>query len=283
MATPPKLPTELVDQIIDHLHADVESLLSISLASRSCCTATRYHLFGTMLVSAAREQDAFQTFAYFLASSPSICVYVRSLTLFGRTPAPQPRELCSHIISTVVSLLPRLRVLELRDTRFACRCEEDFPLMARTSLETLIIYGAEVSTLKTILAVFSVFTEVRTLRIEYLQLFIKSDLQRMLPSDVEDALSSLSPSPWLSVSSLILQSYSDFSVIWVLCIILRTVLQFDALVSLEIAWPGERGLDAYTPLFQVASKHPRELIVGYYLSLPLGIAPLYPSEYQLHT
>ncbi|TCD62434.1 hypothetical protein EIP91_006895 [Steccherinum ochraceum] len=66
-------PTELVAQIVDHLHNDIASLAALALVSRSCCVASRYHLFTKITVRAVDASEAtFQDFGNFLASRPLI-------------------------------------------------------------------------------------------------------------------------------------------------------------------------------------------------------------------
>lgn len=119
-------PPELIDIIIDHLHADNKSLAACTLVCRSWLPSSRYHLFSTITVI-AHPQLSFWPLIRFLEEAKAIALFICDLNLWGQTsenfsievPLDAEPSLCHHSLAVMVSKLPTLRRLAIRGVRFA--------------------------------------------------------------------------------------------------------------------------------------------------------------------
>ncbi|KAI0752917.1 hypothetical protein C8Q80DRAFT_1267382 [Daedaleopsis nitida] len=73
-----RLPPELLDQIIDNLHNDKDSLRACSLVCRSLVSSARFHLFRTILI---RDDNYKRMVSLFVDTAPGLALFVRNLTL----------------------------------------------------------------------------------------------------------------------------------------------------------------------------------------------------------
>ena len=74
----PKLPPELIDEALDHLWNDPDTLKTCSLACRSWVPTTRLHLFRTILLSSSTSTARFSAL---LDSQPALARCVRKLSI----------------------------------------------------------------------------------------------------------------------------------------------------------------------------------------------------------
>ncbi|KAG6874863.1 hypothetical protein C0993_011886, partial [Termitomyces sp. T159_Od127] len=77
-----RLPQELVDQIIDHLHDDYPALTSCSLVSHAWRPSSLFHIFSRLSIKvtpSASPADLCRRLYHLLTSSPAICAYIREL------------------------------------------------------------------------------------------------------------------------------------------------------------------------------------------------------------
>lgn len=110
--SPPKLPMELTDAILDQLHDDIPTLLTCSVICSSWLQATRYHLFYSLRINNTKSGRTFSDFLAFIKSSPDICVYIHSLGLQGDG-ADAAQCIGPFLLSQILQRLPCLRNLEL--------------------------------------------------------------------------------------------------------------------------------------------------------------------------
>ncbi|KAJ7683381.1 hypothetical protein B0H17DRAFT_37562 [Mycena rosella] len=79
------IPPELIDLIVDHLHADIPALKACSLAARSFVASTRPHIFRKVEVTPPlpgnTSQTSCQRLYKLLTSSPHIAPLVEDLTI----------------------------------------------------------------------------------------------------------------------------------------------------------------------------------------------------------
>ncbi|KAJ3476648.1 hypothetical protein NLI96_g11016 [Meripilus lineatus] len=115
----PLLPQELIDQILDYLFDDVDTLRSCSSVSPGWLDSARHHLFKkfTFVAKAGPNGASFAQFAVFLKDSSSVCKHVRTLHLHGgslsTTPVGAADSLAIPDFAGIVSLLPSLREVKL--------------------------------------------------------------------------------------------------------------------------------------------------------------------------
>ena len=75
-----RLPPELVDAIIDHLHNDKRSLASCSLVCKDWRYSARYHLFANLTLKPTKANDP-----SLLKSAPKVIPFIRHLLLDYRS------------------------------------------------------------------------------------------------------------------------------------------------------------------------------------------------------
>lgn len=75
-----RLPPELVDIIIDHLHNDKRSLAACSLVCKEWRSSARYHLFANITLKPTEAKDP-----DFLTSAPKVVPFIRHLHLDYRS------------------------------------------------------------------------------------------------------------------------------------------------------------------------------------------------------
>ncbi|TCD71447.1 hypothetical protein EIP91_010153 [Steccherinum ochraceum] len=114
------VPQELVDHVIDHHHADRETLKACSLVSRAWTPSSQLHLFESVSVPYSAPD-----FLAFLDASPRIAQYIRRLRFF-----PEIRKgrlvtiICPlHMIPPVLHRLTNLTSFELDNMCTVCLCK----------------------------------------------------------------------------------------------------------------------------------------------------------------
>ncbi|THH26799.1 hypothetical protein EUX98_g7398 [Antrodiella citrinella] len=126
----PRLPIELLDRTVDYLHDDPDTLWSCTSVSHVFLRSARCQLFHTLSIAndPSCAHGGYAPFLCFLERTPEICAYIHQVK-FVRYPAsdeqplPVP-ELCLHILSEILSYLPRLHTLILsKDIHIVCHCQ----------------------------------------------------------------------------------------------------------------------------------------------------------------
>ncbi|GBE83090.1 hypothetical protein SCP_0501360 [Sparassis crispa] len=79
--SPPALPIEIFDNVLDHLWDDPHVLAACSLASRMLLSTSRFHLFNTISLDDPAMHDLFYRL---LKASPAVSSYVRHLSVDQR-------------------------------------------------------------------------------------------------------------------------------------------------------------------------------------------------------
>jgi len=115
-----RLPQELVDEIIDHLTEETNSLKAFSLVSSSCFHYSRRHLFRSLIVTSNGNPSGFDHFLSYLQdkSDPTHSSYVQSLSLqapSGLSSSPFP-NLKTPLLLGILHHLPHLHHLTIRYT-----------------------------------------------------------------------------------------------------------------------------------------------------------------------
>ncbi|KAI0326794.1 hypothetical protein GY45DRAFT_1437382 [Cubamyces sp. BRFM 1775] len=72
-----RLPIELIEQIIDHLHDDLQTLRTLALVSYALLPAARYHIFHRIIVHERNYVESVRLFV----KNPGLAEYVRDLYL----------------------------------------------------------------------------------------------------------------------------------------------------------------------------------------------------------
>ena len=141
----PRFPPELVDQTIDYLHEDKESLKACSLVSRQWLNTTRHHLFrSTVIVGTSRPGHGFAEFAQFLANRPNIAFFIQELRLQGEVNLSSGRpQSCKHEMQDILGRMPRLHKFDIFGVRFGgcdgeCRGRRFIPKPVSLDQVTLV-------------------------------------------------------------------------------------------------------------------------------------------------
>ena len=110
---PPRLPAELTDRIIGHLHFDKLALTTCSLVCKDWLPASRYHFFQTNI---CLTRDNVHSFVELLNSPASTFFgYALHVHIFpGKTTRPLKRYNASCIFETISHHLFRLTIKSLR-------------------------------------------------------------------------------------------------------------------------------------------------------------------------
>ncbi|KAI0636453.1 hypothetical protein C8Q77DRAFT_1092801 [Trametes polyzona] len=106
---PHRLPQELVDQAIDHLWNDRETLSACSLVCHAWLPSARTHLFRDQRLTGAKACTRFEAL---LESVPDVARYVRKLTINEPMSATYAQNWISRV-PALVAQLHRLTTLEL--------------------------------------------------------------------------------------------------------------------------------------------------------------------------
>jgi hypothetical protein len=151
--------SELADQVIDHLHADAESLRTCALVSRSWVPAARYHIFFSVNI---KKNSTCRFLCDIIAQSPDIGGYIRNIYIYfqaTRPPftslldlhVPQPRRLtivnCPHTeeLALICHLidLPSVTHIRFFSGTSVSRAQLDYLAQNRTTkLDSLLLYSA---------------------------------------------------------------------------------------------------------------------------------------------
>ncbi|EKM56550.1 uncharacterized protein PHACADRAFT_253742 [Phanerochaete carnosa HHB-10118-sp] len=143
VSTPARLPPELCDMVIDHLHDDKTSLALCSLVSASWLRSARYHLFDSIYIYCEKEADAFQKFLDYLRSTPSVCAYIKDICFDGFHEADPDSDglgetLESTFLSAITALLPSAHSYSFINCQWA-RSERELPKWKQVPLHSLYI------------------------------------------------------------------------------------------------------------------------------------------------
>jgi hypothetical protein len=110
----PRLPPELCDMIVDHLHDNKAALANCTLVCRSWLRAARYHLFDSIYIHLERDLDALEHFLAYLRSRPSVRTYVKDICFDGFIETQDPPDtLDSAFLSSITELLPKVHTISL--------------------------------------------------------------------------------------------------------------------------------------------------------------------------
>lgn len=134
----PRLPPELQDQIIDHLHSDKHALRACALVSREWRTSGQFHLFRSVRVS---NPGALAALNGFLDSAVHLRGHIRSLEVRGAShPDDTVRDsqmiLTREELATFVARLPRLTSLTLDGVWLSPARNSSSPLHSASPLPT---------------------------------------------------------------------------------------------------------------------------------------------------
>ncbi|KAI0792083.1 hypothetical protein C8Q75DRAFT_619127 [Abortiporus biennis] len=176
LSTHPRLPSELTDMVIDHLHDDKQALARCSLVAKSWLNASHFHLFHSIEVRDTSRGCGFIGLLSFLESSCSMSVrnYLKELHLMAhRTPLEelsQPpyrrRHLYPSILAKILSRLPQLRVLTMRDVHF---CQDPWRNHVRLPIKLDLLemddIGCATEGPDEVLYLLRLFSEVKVLNI----------------------------------------------------------------------------------------------------------------------
>lgn len=131
---PSRLPLEIIEQTIDHLHGDRTTLATCSLVSASWVHESRNHLFHSLKVTDSSDLTHFRDFAQLLSSSV-IGQHIRHLHLyngdFGAT--LHGVEMDISLLVSILSYLKRLRTLQFSSIYW----RSDTPLAPNLRLPTV--------------------------------------------------------------------------------------------------------------------------------------------------
>lgn len=124
-----RLPPELLDIVIDHLHDDLTTLRSLAITSTQCLHSSRVHLFyriqlmhhpsGEYHQTPSRVLDKYYRLNKILDTSPRLRGYIRHLVIHRAEPS---HWVWYHIEPVVVQILGKLNnvsILSLRHVDFA--------------------------------------------------------------------------------------------------------------------------------------------------------------------
>ncbi|KAH8092535.1 hypothetical protein BXZ70DRAFT_459070 [Cristinia sonorae] len=192
----PRLPPELMDYIIDHLHKSSKELKVLGLVCRAWLISTRYHLFRTIRVLGSckhRGQHntprSLNTLSKLLRTpSSTIRNCIRALTVtskrIGSTVAEQSRVRISSLL-TLLELLPNLETLKFRDVYIMDHIAMTPPhsnVCPRLHRIELHLVGA--STCLPLLALIRCFRSVKSIHIHQVQ--VQAVSSSLLPFFSED-------------------------------------------------------------------------------------------------
>lgn len=116
-----RLPIELLDQIVDHLHGDAPTLRMCSLVDHAWLHSSWRHLFERLHIK-IKENTNLKESLHFLTSPPDFCAYVRTLHLEGSANAPYifaTSQIHQLQISSTLGAFPELRTFILDGFRIA--------------------------------------------------------------------------------------------------------------------------------------------------------------------
>lgn len=146
------LPQELIDHILDYLHASPQSLRACALASRALLSGSQHHLFHTLTLACAADAH---NLTYLLPSAPGALAHVHELRVrLARAPwsdAPDP----AWFTALDLPLLVGLHTLRLEGVRGAALCGPQLCGWARA--------GKTLSSLELAGCVFGAVSELRGL------------------------------------------------------------------------------------------------------------------------
>lgn len=108
-------PQELVDNIIDHLHAEKQSLHACSTVCHSWLPSTRYHIFYSIEITCAllRSQGKFHRLLTCLEDSPHLASYVQNLKV-DHTSWCIGSEAAENLLSFICAKLKHVKTLTLQ-------------------------------------------------------------------------------------------------------------------------------------------------------------------------
>lgn len=119
----PKVPQELLDQVIDHLWNDVKSLAACALTCHAFLSSARTHLFHDQRLTGAKCCARFELF---LEACPDVTPYIRRLSVTEPMSTAYAQNWVNRI-PALVARLERLETLELVGLHYVSlqRCTPD--------------------------------------------------------------------------------------------------------------------------------------------------------------
>lgn len=169
------LPTELWDNVIDHIHDHKPTLLACARVCHAWLNSARYHLFHTMELTLREPKPRLLALAAFSKSHPEIAACIRTLRVqpaLGLTSNPVEIQ----VLIVVVSVLPNLRTIALSQMQLDHSRKHDPTLpditledAASTSVQSLSIRTvAQTRSLVDILRDLCLFPSLNTLELSFI-------------------------------------------------------------------------------------------------------------------
>lgn len=118
----PKIPGELIDMVIDHLHDDRRSLAACSLVSKALLDAARYHLFYRINIDSDYSTLGFHDFFNFLLQGPPVARLIQHLSFYAGWRTDGPHDIDARQLGLIMDRCSSLRSLTLSYVTFRSRC-----------------------------------------------------------------------------------------------------------------------------------------------------------------
>lgn len=122
LSSSPRLPIDVLADIVDQLSQDIESLKTCSLVSRTWLYPTRVHLFKDISIVSLDDGSRFAQFLSFLRDSPTVYNFIRCLR-FVSSPLHRRYASAARVSSTLLAdllgLLPLVNAVEFCGVSFA--------------------------------------------------------------------------------------------------------------------------------------------------------------------
>ncbi|KII91343.1 hypothetical protein PLICRDRAFT_51514 [Plicaturopsis crispa FD-325 SS-3] len=111
--SPSQVPSEIIDEIIDYLHDDVDALRACALTCRVMLPASRYHLFSSITVHSQSIETSHRRIAGSHGPLVSFASYARNISLCGFDCRSWKRGSPLARLRSLVPLLPAIDSVEL--------------------------------------------------------------------------------------------------------------------------------------------------------------------------
>lgn len=254
----PRLPVELIDNTVDFLHNDLESLWTCTSVSRTFLRSARCHLFRNLCVGdepTEQGEQGYATFLRFLQRTPEVCAYIRQLKLVryhsSDKQLPSP-EICSHTLGAIIAYLPRLHTLTIgKSVHFACHCPVTHipPHQDPVKLQYLSLESVRIATSVDLSEFLQLFSEIHKLAV--LDLCILEGSRRTRNSEWEtDREEALMVKSKLGVRELVLDTAHahEFGSFEMLSTVLGRRIDFQSLHSVTFGFDHQRQIEPFGAL-----------------------------------
>jgi hypothetical protein len=155
-----RVPPEIVDRIIDHLHHHPETLMTCSLVARDWVPSARLHLFAKLTISSAYNGPRSKKLASIL---PNILHYCQELTLTDY-PTQYFIELPPMIHTYTDGFTPRTLHIRLRDP--FPRCLVELLVAISEKITTLTLAGnGELESCQDLWRIIRIFPNLRNVHV----------------------------------------------------------------------------------------------------------------------